>query len=81
MVNRRIGEEVNFQDVLHGFWAGRGTGTSSLDAKLLRMLMEMREEVLYEVFLDLLKSDYALERRGAWRSWWYIGSYHGHMGP
>ena len=48
--------------VLHGFWSGRGTGTASLEAKLLKHLMAMREAVLYEVFLDLQKAYAALDQ-------------------
>ena len=44
---------------LYGFRAGQGTGTASLKSK---HLTEMREEVLYEVFIDLWKAYYALYR-------------------
>ena len=37
-------------------------GTASLEAKLLQKLTDMREEVPYEVFLNLLKDYDALER-------------------
>ena len=47
---------------LHGFWAGRGTGTATLEAKLIQQLASMREEVLYVIFLDLQKAYDALER-------------------
>ena len=47
VINCHIGETLQFHDVLHGFWAGRGTGTASLKAKLLQKLIPMREEVLY----------------------------------
>ena len=33
---------IDFHDVLHGFWAGRGTGTISLEDKLLHQIMVMR---------------------------------------
>ena len=33
---------IDFHEVLHGFWAGPGTGTTSLEAKLLQQLMAMR---------------------------------------
>ena len=35
---------------------GRGTGTVSLESKLLQQLMVMREEVMYEILLDLHKA-------------------------
>ena len=58
ILNRRL----TFHDVLHGFRAGRGTGTAILEAKLLQQLAAMREEVLYVIFLDLTKSYDALDR-------------------
>ena len=49
-------------DALHGFREGRGTGTATLEAKLLHQLAAMREEVLYVIFLDLTKAYDALDR-------------------
>ena len=46
--------------MLHRFRAGRGTETVALEAKLLQQLTAMREAVLFDVFLDLHKSSYAL---------------------
>ena len=40
--NRRLGLAITLHDVLHRFWAGLGTGTSSLNAKLLQQLTSMR---------------------------------------
>ena len=53
LINHRIGAAVIFNDVLHGFRAGQDMGATSLKAKLLHHITAMREEVLYEVFLDL----------------------------
>ena len=53
---------ITFYDVLHGFRAGHGTGTTSLKAKLLQQLSTTREEVLYVIFLDLHKEYDALDR-------------------
>ena len=53
---------ITFYDVLHGFRACHGTGTTSLKAKLLQQLSTMREEVLYVISLDLHKAYYALDR-------------------
>ena len=36
---------ITYHDFLHGFRAGRGTGTSTLKAKLIRHLSALREEV------------------------------------
>ena len=62
VINRQIGTAVQFNDVLHGFRAGQGTSNASLKSKLLYNLMAMREEVLYEVLLDLRKAYDALGR-------------------
>ena len=40
---------ITFHDTLHGFQAGRGTGTATLEAKLLQHLAAMREEFLYVI--------------------------------
>ena len=55
VVNWWIGAVVKFHDVLQGFRAGWGTGASSLKAKMLQQLMLMREEILYEVLINLWK--------------------------
>ena len=33
---------IDFHNVLHGFWAGHGIGTTSLEAKLIHQIMAMR---------------------------------------
>ena len=53
---------TTFHDFLHGFWAGRGTDTSTIEAKLLQQLAALREDVLYVIFLDLQKSYDVLDR-------------------
>ena len=62
ILNRRLTASITFHNFLHGFWAGRGTGTSTLGAKLLQKLAALREEVLYMIFLDLHKVYDALDR-------------------
>ena len=62
ILNRRLTSSITFHDVLHGFRAGRGTGTATLEAKLLQQLAAMREEVLYTIFLDRTKAYDALDR-------------------
>ena len=62
ILNRRLTSSITLHDVLHGFRAGRGTGTATLKAKLLQQLAAMREEVLYVIFLDLTKAYDALDR-------------------
>ena len=55
IINRRFTSSITYHDALHGFRAGRGTGTATLEAKLLQHLTALREEVLYVIFLDLAK--------------------------
>ena len=62
ILHRRLTTGIKLHDVLHGFWEGRGTGTATLEAKLLQQLAAMREEVLYVIFLDLTKAYDALDR-------------------
>ena len=42
VINWWIGAAVQFHDVLHGFQSGWGTGTASLEAKILQQLTTMR---------------------------------------
>ena len=60
--NRRFTASITYHNLLHGFRAGRGTGTATLEAKLLRLQAALREEVLYVIFLDLHKAYDALDR-------------------
>ena len=58
----RLTTAIPYHDTLHGFRAGRGTGTATLEAKLLQQLAATREEFLYMIFLDLTKAYDALDR-------------------
>ena len=62
ILHRRLTTATTYYDALHGFRAGRGTGTATLEAKLFQQLADMREEVLYVIFLDLTKAYDALDR-------------------
>ena len=62
ILNLRFTSSITFYDVLHGFRAGRGTGTATLEAKLLQQPAAMRDEDLYVIFLDLTKAYDALDR-------------------
>ena len=57
-----ITASITFHDFLHGFRSVHGTGTTTLEAKLLQQLASLREEVLYIIFLDLRKASDALDR-------------------
>ena len=58
----RLTTAITFHDELHGFQEGRGTGTATLEAKLLQQLAAMKEEFLYVIFLDLTKAYDVLDR-------------------
>ena len=62
ILNLRIAASINLHNLLHGFRAGRSTGDATLEAKLLQQLADLREEVLYVIFLDLHKAYDALDR-------------------
>ena len=62
ILNCRLTAYITYHDSLHGFRAGRGMGTATLEVKLLQQVMAMREAVLHEIFLDLHKAYDALER-------------------
>ena len=53
---------INFHGVLHNFWASRGTGNTSFEAKLIHDFISLRLEVLYEIFMDLQKVYEALDK-------------------
>ena len=42
ILNRRITASITFHNFLHRFWAGGGTGTSTLEVKLLQQLSRLR---------------------------------------
>ena len=62
LLNRRLMAEVSFHDTLHRFWAGRRTGTTALEANILQQLTDMREAVIFKVFLELWKAYNALDQ-------------------
>ena len=62
VANFWIWAALDFHDTLHRFREVRGTGTTSLESKLLHQMIKMREEVLYEVFLNLQKVYNSLDR-------------------
>ena len=62
ILHRRLMTGLQLHDALHGLWEGRGTGTATLEAKMLQQLAAMREEVLYVIFLDLTNAYDALDR-------------------
>ena len=51
ILHLRLTNAITYHNALHGFRAGCGTWTATLEAKLLQHLAAMREEVLYVIFL------------------------------
>ena len=62
VINFPFTASIAFHDILHGFRAGCGTGTASLETKLVQQLMSMIEEFMYAIFLDLHKAYDNLDR-------------------
>ena len=62
ILNCCFAASITYHDSLHGFREGSGTGTSTLEVKLLHQLTDMREEVLHAIFLELHKTYNALDR-------------------
>jgi hypothetical protein len=58
---------ITFDDAVHGFRPGRGTGTAILEAKLLVQLQMRSDEPLDMVFMDLKKAYDMLDRTQAMR--------------
>ena len=61
IINQRISSSIQFHYSLHGFHAGRGTGTTTLEEKLLQQIIAIRDTVLHYIFLDLRKAYNALD--------------------
>ena len=62
ILNRWLTASITYHDFLHGLRSGRGTGTATLNAKLLQQIAALREEVLYVIVLDLHKAYDVLDR-------------------
>ena len=62
ILNHRFTASITYHDSLHGFRAGRGMGTATLEVKLPQQVSALREAVLHAIFLDLHKSYDALDR-------------------
>ena len=50
ILNHRFTASITYHEFLHGFRAGRGTDTATLEAKLIQQLAALREEVLYMIW-------------------------------
>ena len=62
IIDTRVRATVTLHDALHGFIAGRGTGTAILEAKLHHELAGIRKMPLFQVYLDLRKAYNTIDR-------------------
>ena len=62
VVNCRLNRSVVLHNTLHGFRAGRCTGTATLEAKLAQQLAGIVHDALFQVFLDVQKVYDSLDR-------------------
>ena len=58
----RLVASITLHNFLHGFCAGRGTGTGPLGDKLFQQLATLREEFMYMIFLDMHNAYEVLDR-------------------
>ena len=62
VLNFYLGMAITFHKIFHGFLSGIGTGNASLKSNMIQQVVAMREEVFYNIFLDLHKSYNILDR-------------------
>jgi hypothetical protein len=63
IVQRRLQNGIEFEDSLHGFRPGRGTGTATLALKLIMQKnLHGGGQTLFQVLLDLKKAYDTLDR-------------------
>ena len=55
VVNFQLKRSVDMNYVLHGFRKGMGTGTATLETKLMQHLVGLAHDPLFQVFLDIKK--------------------------
>ena len=60
ILNHRFTASITYHSSFHGFQTGRGTGTATLEVKLIRQVVALGEIVLHATFLNLHKSCDAL---------------------
>ena len=61
----RLAAAIELHVVLHGFQVKWGTGTATLETKLLHKISEMNQEVMYDIFVDICKACDVLDRKQA----------------
>ena len=53
ILNRRLMMVIVYHDTLYGFYSGRETGNTSLEVRMFQNMVSLREEVLYEIFINI----------------------------
>ena len=61
IMNKRL-HAIQLHDSLHGSVKRRGTGTATIEAKLVQQLSYIEQEPLFAVFIDLRKAFDAMDR-------------------
>ena len=61
IMNRRL-QAIKLHDSLHGSVEMRGTGTATIEAKLVQQLAYVEQDPLFAVFIDLRKAFDAMDR-------------------
>ena len=56
ILNQCFTASISYQESLHGFRVGSGTGTATLEVKLLHQVTAIRDADPHTIFLDLHKS-------------------------
>jgi retron-type reverse transcriptase len=56
IIKERLSRTIQFDDMLHGFRPGRGTGTAILEARLHLDKSIQKGKTLSQIFLDLSKA-------------------------
>ena len=62
IIGQSLWDSIEFDDVLHRFREHRGMVMDMLYAKTLQPIVELRQKVLYEIFLDIQKAYDVLDR-------------------
>ena len=62
LIDTRLRASLQFHDILHGFWARRGTGTAIMELKIPQELASLDREPLFLVSLDIRKAYYTVDR-------------------
>ena len=62
ILNRRFTAAITYHEFLHGFRAGRRTGTATFEIKLLQQVAALWEAILHAIFLNMHKAYGALDR-------------------